>query len=377
MAIAAVAAGAVVAGTVASTVAAATAAPGGTAGSFGTEREPWEKILTRGTADLLEQDSRVTQDALAAGHYLNDEQYATMGLKPIYAEGSPDLGAMNQRANALREERAAAQTRKVDIKREIQDLKREQKKAGPGGKAQFEGERKALRKEQRELERNSGRLRREESLADRELGDAQALPRQITGFEKIKPVDPTGDESYTRAFELENQGLEAALRGEKPTDPTLLRSIDEGEAQLREQLRRSLGPDYAASSAGADALTEFGKRKNEALATYNRELIGQYSGLTESRAASLSDLRGSRMEQLAFVPNQQIARASALGESANRRIPLLGVQGRERDRALAAQGMQYDADVAESQADAAKTSAIVGSVGTGLTKIGGAIGGAA
>src|SRR5207247_8369545 len=64
-------------------------------------------------------------------------------------------------------------------------------------------------------------LLRQQELADRQLWDAQALPRRVVGMKKLdQPADPTqsGGDLYRMASDLQNQTLVRALQGEEPGD---------------------------------------------------------------------------------------------------------------------------------------------------------------
>lgn len=55
----------------------------------------------------------------------------------------------------------------------------------------------------------------------------------------------------------------AALKGELPVDPALLRDLGEQESVLRETLRKNLGTGYETSTPGIETLAEFNKRGSE------------------------------------------------------------------------------------------------------------------
>ena len=86
----------------------------------------------------------------------------------------------------------------------------------------------------------------------REVRDAQG---NVTGFEQLP------DELRDQGREIQRLQQErslAALRGELPQDPALLRDLQEREALTRESLRRQLGGGgYATSTAGSEALGRF------------------------------------------------------------------------------------------------------------------------
>ncbi len=57
----------------------------------------------------------------------------------------------------------------------------------------------------------------------------------------------------------------AALKGELPDDPALLRQLNIGDQAVNSQLRSNLGPGYATSTPGSTALNDWEERKQELL----------------------------------------------------------------------------------------------------------------
>lgn len=78
----------------------------------------------------------------------------------------------------------------------------------------------------------------------------------------------------------------AALKGELPVDPSLTRSLEEGERQLHAQLRANLGPGYATSTPGIQALADFQKRKSELIYGASRDELTLGEQLSGARSAS-------------------------------------------------------------------------------------------
>ena len=85
---------------------------------------------------------------------------------------------------------------------------------------------------------------------------------QITGFEAFKTPLEEARERVEMAF---LQRTEQALAGELPVPKQVLREFEEQQGQLEERLLRSLGPDFATSTPGMRALTEFDTFKAETL----------------------------------------------------------------------------------------------------------------
>ena len=80
-----------------------------------------------------------------------------------------------------------------------------------------------------------------------------------------------------------------ALKGKLPVDSQTTQELDRQEAALREQLTRSLGPDYAASTAGQQALADFQQRRAIVIDSSARQdltvaggLVGQHQNMVDA-----------------------------------------------------------------------------------------------
>lgn len=105
---------------------------------------------------------------------------------------------------------------------------------------------------QRQQERQEAMLPQlYQEMGLREIRDAEG---NVTGFERL--ADPTSERGREIQRLQEERSL-AALRGELPTDPALLRDLQQREALKREELRRQLGTGYGTGTAGSEALGRF------------------------------------------------------------------------------------------------------------------------
>ena len=134
---------------------------------------------------------------------------------------------------------------------------------------------------------------------------------QITGFTQSQ------DAAKTTQLLQENQratlGRELdAIQGKLPIDPQLTQELDRQEAQLHSSLQRSLGPDYATSTPGQQALQDFQQRRANIV-----ESAAQ--GQITSAAQLASAATGSAVANNNSVDSQI---ATALGIS---QAPLTGI----------------------------------------------------
>lgn len=258
----------------------------------------YERLLGRAARDILGEERRSIEQALGAGAQIQPEVYRALGFEPEYADRSGEIAPLVSQRDALKAQLAAAEARSTLGQ-------------GKGKKPLAKGH----SPNQSPEAKKRNKLRKQIAVLDSQISDLQTQPGIITGLRKLGPNDPTDSEggAFREAFNEQNDALLAALRGEAPMDPTLLRKQQEEEAKTREGLRRQLGSDFESSTPGIRALEDMKKRHVEEQATYNRELIGQMSGLTENRATALSNLTGARIEQLNAPARAQASLAEALG----------------------------------------------------------------
>lgn len=123
-------------------------------------------------------------------------------------------------------------------------------------------------------------------LGIRETRDASG---NVVGYEKL-PLDASQQRQADLQKKLEERSL-AALEGTLPVDPALERELEQGRIDLVEQLRKQLGPGFATSTPGIQALAEFDKRAKELRAsarTGQLTLAEQLSGAREQRTENVS-----------------------------------------------------------------------------------------
>ena len=86
----------------------------------------------------------------------------------------------------------------------------------------------------------------------------------ITGFSQDPSQQAIQGQQTAITGELLNREQQA-LEGNLPVDPALTQSLDQSEAQLHESLLQNLGPGYATSTPGIQALAKFDQNKQATL----------------------------------------------------------------------------------------------------------------
>lgn len=304
------------------------------------------------------------EDSLAQANFMTPELYRLLGYEPEYDGPAADIAGLSGKANALNDQLN-------QVNQALLDFRFAKGKGAKRAVAERFGA-----KNKAQLSRRKAQLMLELEQSQKELSAAQSLPRRVVGLKKLDaPGDPTGSRNdlFRVAFDLENQELVRALKGDTPVDSTLAQTYKERERILRERLRRQLGPDYETSTAGIEALADFDREQSEAFEQHRQSVIRDFSGLTESRAAALSDLTGARMQQLMYPSTSQAQRALLLGQVASDRNAYVRAQREGRGQQLQASRAKYEAQRAEAEARADAIAGIgdsLSSVGQGLTGAG-------
>jgi hypothetical protein len=205
---------------------------------------------------------------------------------------------------------------------------------------------RALQTEQTDLLRQqreilTEQLRRQDLLAPILYKEAGLAPQydaagKVVGFTELPDTDTLKD----LRTDIEKRFLErtqAALKGELPTDPGLLRELDEGEQRLHETLRQNLGSGYATSSPGIEAMADFTKRRSEILDAARRGDLTLAEQLGQARGASNLAQTAGRMESLVGGVGAPFQRSSDLGR-------LASLYDAPRQLGLAQRQSQFQAD---------------------------------
>lgn len=157
---------------------------------------------------------------------------------------------------------------------------------------------------------------------------------KIIGFDKI--VDP-GQARRDEIQKLQEERSLAALKGELPVDPALLRNLENEEMTLRETLRKQLGTGYENSDPGIRALDQFRQTKLGALDAARRGDMTLAEQLGLGRLGARTDLDSTLMSRM-MVPGTmgQTRFGNSLNLAGAYDLPLKNLFG---DRA-----MQFDAN---------------------------------
>lgn len=268
-----------------------------------------QQLFNRSTQHILDQEQALLANAASQGVAANAEIYKKLGYEPTYDGPAPDYARMKSEQDQAHSDAVTAFTEWQKAKKTGKGVKQANAKLS-AAKALFS------------------------SKADA-YNSALANPRQITGLNRLPnnadgtqaghdPKNP--DDLMQVALDLQNQTLIRALKGEEPIDSTLTHSFEVGENNLRDKLRRQLGPDYETSTAGSEALSAFDRQKGEAFESFNRQTVDLFSKLTESHALALSNMTTQQISNMLTPTRTMLSIAGAMGQSAEDRNKYIGLQ---------------------------------------------------
>mgnify|MGYP001354187998 FL=1 len=309
-----------------------------------------QQLFNQSTQHVLEQEQMMLANAASQSGAANEAIYRSLGYAPVYSNDAPDPAALKAGANQSYSDTVTAYT---DWQKAKQHYERAKAAAGNSHGTQWakvlatggmqgwgkgQPKARAARAAAQELKNANDRLSMSRSTYQSKVDAYQSAltnPRQIVSLNPLGPDangvtpghDPNNpDDLMQIALDLGNQSLVRALKGEEPIDQTLVHTFVVAEDNLRERLRRQLGPDYETTTAGSQALNDFSRSKAESFQQFNRGTIAMYANMTDQQAQVLSNLRGADINQLLAPADQTLKVAAALGGSAADRTAYITAQ---------------------------------------------------
>lgn len=232
-----------------------------------------ESALTKEQIDLIREQRDLMRRQLAMQDMLNPFILDQLGIESVFSDSAnprlaqidAEIGQLTQQINNTRNFTGIGDPT-IALKRKLQALQQERSTTAATIHEQTGFQKKALTPEQLQEEAINKRFQ-DLTLAE--------LENQAAGAPQRAEI-----EGLTRDRTL------AALKGELPLDPTLLRELEMQEENLRGGLMKNLGPGYETSSPGIEALADFQRRKGELIYGANRGEIALGEQLSGAREAS-------------------------------------------------------------------------------------------
>jgi hypothetical protein len=148
----------------------------------------------------------------------------------------------------------------------------------------------------------------------------------------------------------------AALNGELPVDPALLRDLGEQETALRETLRKNLGTGYETSTPGIETLAEFTKRSSELKDAARRGDLSLAESLSLSRQNATDAKLANMISRITGTNTFQFGNQQGYSQIAQGMGNITAQMQQDR-------GMQAQAAIAQMQAKAQGRAALFSGIG--------------
>lgn len=137
---------------------------------------------------------------------------------------------------------------------------------------------------------------------------------KIVGFTPIQ--DPNAD--LTKSIQTQLlQREQDALQGKLPVDPTLTNELNKEDQTLNQSLQSNLGPGYATSTPGIQALAEQAKRRGELTFNVQTGTLSNAAALQQGQSAQTSDLTNQSLNRILATQGGGNQFASLYGNAAN------------------------------------------------------------
>lgn len=216
-----------------------------------------ETALTVEQTNLLREQGSILQEQVRVQNLLSPFLFESAGVEPIFADVSGQTASINTQIASLQE----------------------QLNALPATVPQTTGTSSFLAATALIGERTS--IQNQITDLTTQLGGLDA--NRIVGFNPI--VDP----NEALRGEIETGFLErtqAALKGELPVNPALLKDLGQQEEDLNARLFRNLGPGFETSTPGIESLSEFATFRENILESARRGdlTLSEQLGITRERS---------------------------------------------------------------------------------------------
>lgn len=272
-----------------------------------------ETALTQEQVALLRQQRDLMQTQLQTQDLLAPILYQQAGLRPIYGnvadqELASQLSLLDQQLSALPPPVGApggfldfgVENQRTELQRQRNELaaRVEASQRRITGFEELPDSPEEIRQRQMEelsFERAQSAFEMDKARFAQEQADLPNLQRQRELENKFRErsLADLEEQAAARGANAEVEGLIrqrtlAALKGELPVNPALLRELGEGEENLRSQLMKQLGTGFETSTPGIEALANFHQRKSELLEAARRGDLQMGEQMNFAREASRS-----------------------------------------------------------------------------------------
>lgn len=321
-----------------------------------------ERMMDREVESINRLQTDLMANALGQFSNMAPNLWAAMGIMPVYEE--------NDQLGQLQQDRDYWKQQEYDLL----DRKKALKESGAGPK------------KMKWIQNQIKKTRKQAQLSEEQFNQAQAMPKRITEFRPATPDEIPADSPYSshnprnQITSLTDEALIRALKGEEPLDQSMVNRWRDQETEVRNSLRRRLGPDYENSSIGIETLAQFEEDKEEAFSNYQRDTVLAYSSLSQANAKLFDEQMSAYLERGTYLPQTQMQMASELSAPVSQFEAALNrrQEGRRLETTQTQKEQSTGSRILESAASglagAGTSPAISSALSSGVSKVGGWLG---
>lgn len=199
----------------------------------------------------------------------------------------------------------------------------------------------------------------------------QQLMEQLQSQTLQAALDEYSNPDNKAINQMLRQRTLAALKGDLPVDPGLERNLKESRSQLEETLRKQVGPGYATSTPGIQALADFDARANElryGARTGQLSLAEQLQGANAERANIRTQAPLATTDLTGRLQSQRFGNLMGLSSSAAMGPQMLGQVAQGFSQPLSwysgNRQMQFQANAQNAAAQNQASNSFMGSLGS-------------
>ena len=273
---------------------------GGGGGAPSTALSPEQRALLQQQSDALALQQQILRSQLGQVDLLSPMLWQMLGITPQYSAGTAGT-APNVLTPAQQAQAAALQGQISSLQSELTQGT-SPNTAGPlnaDQQTQLQGQITALTQQLATLQGGAagtrpqltGFTRNPPSGLQASTNTAQNMLAQLSLGQLMQQYGQQRQQG--QITDLLGKRTLAALKGELPVNPALLHDLATQEQTLKETLRSNLGPGWATSSPGIEAMASFDRTRNETLESARRGdiALGEQLGSGERATTAAGGLQ--------------------------------------------------------------------------------------
>jgi hypothetical protein len=246
-----------------------------------------ERALQAEQVEMLQLQKDAIQQQQSFAQMIQPILFEQAGLKPVYGNQAKLEQLQQQREQIVSQGNNPADPEALNSIQQQRDELGAQRDALPDGpqKQALTRKMQALLQQREQLQ--GGNTSQQLAAIDAQIAEAQQTAGQVTGYEQQQGPELTEADRLREEIELKSlQRNVAALKGDVPLDPGLLRDLDKRDQDLENQLRQQFGdltssPAQEALQRGRDSRSIITDQARRGDLTLAQQLQGNQTGINQ------------------------------------------------------------------------------------------------